>query len=139
MRVWIQRLRVKWYKSHYAQWSMRESRISPTTADDVLSCSSVREVSKNRNSREQGHTKGGFDDANLCCRRVKASECTPIVDDETSTDDVRATVDSTSLGGVRWMGSVEIAMTYDQGNLEQRAQLVLVLYARFGMYEATLI
>ena len=49
---------------------------------------------------EEGeHTKGGFDDADLCCGGVKAGKGTPVVDNETSTDDIRATVDSTGLFG----------------------------------------
>lgn len=47
--------------------------------------------------RNEEHTKGGFDHADLCCGRVKAGERTPVIDDKTSTDDVRSTVDSARL------------------------------------------
>jgi hypothetical protein len=60
--------------------------------------------------RRGGRTKGSFDDADLCCGGVKAGEGTPVVDDETSPDDVRATVDGTGLCGVRCVGSAD-----DQG------------------------
>ena len=123
----------------YAQLSMRESRISPMTADDVWPCSSGQAVSKGEHVQGRGRTKGGFDDADLCCCRVKASECTPVVDDEAGTDDVRATVDSTRLDGVRRVDRWTIASTYHQGDLEQTAQFVLILYARLWVHEAALI
>jgi len=69
------------------------------TADDVWPCSSGWGVSESKDGQGGGHTKGGFDDTDLCCGRVETGEGAPVVDDETSTDDVRATIDGTGLLG----------------------------------------
>ena len=41
--------------------------------------------------------EGSFDDADFCCGCLQAGECCPVVYDESGSDNIRTTVDCSSL------------------------------------------
>lgn len=124
----------------YAQLSMRESRISPMTAEDVCPCSSGQAVSKS-DRRQEGIILNA---ASITLISV-AVVSSPVNAHQSlttrpapMTSEPRLTVPAFMFvrNGREWE---TIAPTYHQGYLEQAAQLVLVLYARFWMYETALV
>lgn len=80
-------------------------------------------------------TEGGLDDRDLGCGGVDTGEGAPIVDDESGSENVRSSVDGTGLRarrgtrirlGVSRVLMRMVRLTYDQGDLEQTAQLLLL-------------
>lgn len=128
----------------YDQLSMSESRISPITAVDVWPCSSARAVSQSM-PYEWISEKYELKVASITLISV-AVVSSPVnahqsltTNPAPITSDPRLTVPAYEKPIRDDFPEETQEHTYDQGDLEQAAELVLILYARLRMDEGTLV
>lgn len=88
------------YVKGYDRLSIKESLISPMTAcwSRPWSSTTLDQYDALKLASIMPRTECAFNHADLCCGCVEPGECTPIIHDQPSPDNIRATVYSTSLG-----------------------------------------